>query len=1016
VVSTESQDRTGTPARLAWMWVFFVLSGLSGLIYQSIWSQYLSLLLGSAAYAQSLVLIIFMGGMALGAWLSTRLVARTADLLRMYGLIEGAIGFIGIGFHALFLAVSHWLYDRWLPGLTSPETITLSRWLVAAVLILPQTVLLGMTFPIMSAGLMRWLPDRAGVVLGGLYFFNSIGAAFGALIATFFLVPFGGLPGAMAVAGAINILILAGVLMSRVPARTRHDADAALAESTIGERAMTPETSGFYRFMLLAAGLTGLSSFMYEIGWIRMLSLALGSSLHAFELMLASFIGGLALGGLYVRGRLDRSPNPVRYVGYVQVLMGVAALATLPLYDHAFVAVGGLMKTLAPSASGYFFYNVATAVVSIVIMLPAAFFAGMTLPIITFALLRRGVGERAVGHTYAANTFGAIIGVLLMMHWALPVLGLKISMVVAAAIDLLLGLALLRISTPRLPVNRIAVTGAIAALAAVAAVTLADFDPRRLHSGVYRTSKAELDAQRKVLYSRDGKTASISLHGIPDKTLTIATNGKPDASLTMSADDPPSADEPTMILAALLGLAYHPAPLDVANIGFGSGLTTHTFAQSSLPASITSVEIEPKMVEAARGFGARVIGAYDDPRSRIVIDDARAYFSGHGNRYDVIISEPSNPWVAGVAKLFSVEFYAFAKRHLKEGGLLVQWVQSYEIADATLLSLLRALDAEFADYTLYLSNGTDILIVASPTAKLPRPNSRFLEDPALRELAQIAGIRGLSDLEERKLADKSIVEALLRVDGGPTNSDFRPVLGHWAPRDRFMRSHAGLILGLFDSPFGIYSRLGHYPANDAATWYLPQVEVPQVTRRRQAEEIASILLDVPMQGGRGDTDDDQRLRGLAWRARELGQSCFAGVGTRAATSVVVQLFQATAPFLDEARLRSLWIEAPWRRCEVAPADVMVATFDVFGALIDRDGERLEASSWLVLNTLRKNLHPEFAPYFAHAALYSGAMRGDGSAFKRVMAFADRDLDLTPRGRMELLLTASVLQLEGSKAR
>ncbi len=1011
-MSRQSPEQAVTPAGLPWMWVFFVLSGLSGLIYQSVWSQYLALLLGSAAYAQSLVLIIFMGGMALGAWLSSYFVARIINLLRMYGIIEGAIGFIGIGFHALFLAVSGWLYDSWLPGLSSPDGITLSRWLVAAALILPQTLLLGMTFPIMSAGLMRWLPNRAGVVLGGLYFFNSIGAAFGALFATFFLVPLGGLPGAMACAGAINLLILAGVLLSKVPARSRRDAEASAIDKGCNERTLTSNTRGFYRFMLIAAGLTGLSSFMYEIGWVRMLSLALGSSLHAFELMLASFIGGLALGGLYVRNRLDRVVDPVRYVGYVQVLMGIAALATLPLYDHAFVAVSGMMHTLAPTASGYFFYNVATAAISIVIMLPAAFFAGMTLPVLTFALLRRGIGERAVGQTYAANTFGAILGVLLMMHFAMPVLGLKFSMVLAACIDLVLGLVLLRsASSPRLPFNRIAVTAAIAAVAILVTVTLAQFDPRRLHSGVYRTSQAQLDSKRQILFSRDGKTASIALHGDPNKSLTIATNGKPDASLTMAHGTPPSADEPTMILAALLGLAYHPDAQLVANIGFGSGLTTHTFAQSTIPRSITTVEIEPEMVTAARGFGARVSGAYTDPRSKIIIDDARAYFSGHASRYDVIVSEPSNPWVSGVAKLFSAEFYAFSKRHLNRGGLLVQWVQSYEIADATLLSLLRALDQEFADYALFMSNGTDILIVASPDSALPEPSARFLDDARLREIALTAGIRTLSDLLERKLADKHIVGALLRVDGGPTNSDFRPVLAHHAPRDRFMRSQANLILELFDSPFGLYSRLQHYPANDPHAWRLPEIGVPQVTRRRQAEEIAAVLLGQVTSGARGDADQDQLSRGLAARVHELGQKCFFDTSTVAATGVLIRAFQATAPYLDSRRLRKVWIDRPWLRCAQPTTAAITTTLEVFTAMLEGDGNRLKTASWAMLETMRNEVPPELAPYFAHTALYAGALLADATSMEQVLALADNHLNMTALGRLQLRLSAAVLNLD-----
>ena len=383
------------PVRLHWMLAFFVLSGVSGLIYQSIWSQYLALLLGSSAYAQSLVLAIFMGGMAVGAWVAAHLLSRLRNLLLAYAWIEGVIGLAGLVFHGLFLLSTHWLYTRWLPELQSSGSIALSRWLLAALLIAPQTILLGMTFPIMSAGLMRWLPDRAGAVLGGLYFYNSIGAAVGALLATFVLIPAAGLAGAMAFAGLLNLLILAGVYYARVPGRGVEDAPSPEQMGAVeGEPSASP---GFVRLILAVACVTGLSSFMYEVGWIRMLSLVMGSSQHAFELMLAAFIGGLALGGLYVKRRLDGVGDALRYAAVVQLLMGLSALATLPLYDHAFVVLSALMDTFASSARGYVLYTASTALIAIAIMLPAAFFAGMTLPVLTFLLLRRGQGEAVVG-------------------------------------------------------------------------------------------------------------------------------------------------------------------------------------------------------------------------------------------------------------------------------------------------------------------------------------------------------------------------------------------------------------------------------------------------------------------------------------------------------------------------------------------------------------------------------------------------------------------------------------------
>ncbi|HJU38312.1 MAG TPA: hypothetical protein VJ724_01975, partial [Tahibacter sp.] len=160
----------GSPARLSWIVAFFVLSGLTGLVYQSVWTQYLGLVLGSAAYAQSLVLAIFMGGMAIGSWIASRRAERMQNLLKSYGAIEGAVGVFALVFHALFVAGTALLYERVIPALDDPLAIDAARWTFAALMILPQTILLGMTFPIMSAGLMRWLPERAGAILGGLYF------------------------------------------------------------------------------------------------------------------------------------------------------------------------------------------------------------------------------------------------------------------------------------------------------------------------------------------------------------------------------------------------------------------------------------------------------------------------------------------------------------------------------------------------------------------------------------------------------------------------------------------------------------------------------------------------------------------------------------------------------------------------------------------------------------------------------------------------------------------------------
>ena len=967
-------SQTGNASRwlvAAALWVF-ALSGAAGLIYQAIWSQYLGLFLGHAAYAQSLVLAIFMGGMALGAWWVSRYAAAWRNLLRAYAAVELIIGVAAALFHAEFLAVTGLAYDAVFPALDAGWLAAAFKWTSAVLLILPQSILLGMTFPLMSNGVMRRCAGGGGSILGGLYFSNSAGAALGVLAATFVLLPAAGLPGAMQVGAVLNLLAAAlAYLLARVPEQARSDLGA-------GRSGLPAAAAYGARFLLAAAFVTGASSFVYEIGWVRMLSLALGSTVHAFELMLAAFIGGLAAGGLWIRKRIDGYADALRVAGYVQILMGLAALASLLLYDRSFDWVAWFLQALARSNQSYAAYNVATAAVAIAIMAPTAFFAGMTLPLFTLALLRRGAGEAAVGRIYAANTLGAIVGVFLAVHLLIPGAGLKLAMIAAALADLALGVVLLRpaagSAARRGPYFA---TLALAAAATAATLLFARFDPLAMAAGVYRSGDARLRIGQKVIFYRDGKTASISVGEDADAgRRVIATNGKPDAAIRMRPEVMTDADEITMVMLAVLPLALHPAPLDVANIGFGSGLTTHTLLADPRVRRVDTIEIEPAMVEGAKAFRPIVERAYSDPRARLHIDDARNYFTAHKSKYDVIVSEPSNPWVSGVASLFSREFYRLVPKHLKPDGLFVQWIQLYEIDDELVSTIIAALQESFSDYRIYITNWVDMVLVASPNGRVGDIAGARLGGAEIRTLLQRVGLEQPGDLEFRQLGDRASLAPLVAAMTKRVNSDFHPILSLEAPRARFRSTLAETFVGLPTADLPFVELLGKQ-ALPEADLTLAQ-SYPRTTYRNMAKLIVRARGDKDPQG----ITADLRLK-MGFLREQIGR-CRSREDVKTQLSVLRQMAAETIPYLRPQEMQGLWIKPDWIHCtkQAAPVPAMLALLEAAAARHHRDTlARAEG----ILSAHGAELPGPVADYVLRSAMLAAVAARDFASVRRLDA-------------------------------
>jgi spermidine synthase len=780
------------PPRAAF-YLLFTLSGFAGLIYESIWTHYLKLYLGHAAYAQSLVLAVFMGGMALGAAACAGLSARMRNPLAGYALAEAVIGVAALGFHELFVALTEWSYGSLLPALGGEGSVLAAKLALSCLLILPQSVLLGATFPLMSAGLVRAHPQASGESVSMLYFTNCLGAALGVLTSGFVLIAWVGLPGTLRTAGLINLGLAAAVWLLARPMRAPALAPREDRDERVGA-------------LLLAVALfTGLASFVYEISWIRMLSLVLGASTHSFELMLSTFILGLALGGYAVRRRVDRVASPERLLGWVQVAMGLAALATLPVYDRSFELMEYLMRGLARNDAGYLLFNLSGQAIAALVMLPATFCAGMTLPLITGALLRQGAGEGAIGRVYAANTLGAIAGVVLAVHIGLPFLGLKGAMIAASLLDAALGLYLLHRFAAR---RALLVPAAVTAALLFALVGLGfQLDPHKLTAGVYRHGELGGSSDAEILYARDGKTATVHLVRYGPVT-SIRTNGKSDGSINLRGGEESDrgTDEVTMVLSGALPLALHPEAKSAAVIGIGTGLTTHTLLQSLSIERVETVEIEAAMAQAARGFAPRNSAAFADPRGAIRIDDAKTYFAARDRRYDIIVSEPSNPWVSGVSSLFTREFYRRIRSHLAPGGVLVQWFQLYEIDPWLVASVMTALGEEFPHYAVYAPSDHDVLIVAGADRPGPAQASVF-ESPGLAKELWAAHVLAAGDLDARYLGSRATLEPLFESYGAPSNSDYWPVLDLNAARHRFTERSATGLVALLNAPVPVLELL-----------------------------------------------------------------------------------------------------------------------------------------------------------------------------------------------------------------
>ena len=771
----------------------FVLSGFAALLYQTAWLRQFSLVFGTSELAVAAVLAAYMGGLAAGAAVAGRFLARVRRPVLVYGVLEGGIAIFALAVPLLLGAASAG-YVAVLGGQPAPpNAATLGQPLfylaVAFVVLALPTGFMGATLPLLTRHAVqnnRELGPRVAL----LYATNTAGAVGGTIAAAFFLLPALGLNATVWVGVAVNAAVfgIAVWLSKKAPAVAAGAAGPGAAGSpaagtsaagtsaaeTSATATLEPRPIGFiesciapafHRDLTLKARygeifvtqrgwilalilVSGANAFFYEVLWTRMLSHVMGGSIYAFATMLAAFLTGIALGG-GLAGPLARDRERA----------ALAFAATQALIAVLSVGVYLWMGPLIPDSRS----TLTMAGLAVMVMLPATIFIGATFPLAVRILAQseHEAGE-ATARIYAWNTVGAIVGAVLAGFVLIPALGFEGSIKLAVCVNL--GLALWAAAFVSRPNYAWSGTAAAALL-----LVIAVWQPNRpqavIGSGGFEGMVAEFLDE---LYFAVGRSSTVYLAETRG-TFELRTNGLPEASVVVLGA-PPILHSQAWLTA--MPVAARPDAESVLVIGFGGGV-----AVEGVPSSVEEIdviELEQEVIAANRLLsGRRAIDPLADPRLNLIVNDARNALRLTDKTWDVIVSQPSHPWTAGASHLFTREFTGLVKDHLNPGGVFLQWMNS-EFVDEDLLRTLAAtvLDT-FENVRVYAATGTVLLFLASDGPLDIERQVLRTGQPLTSDLLHYSymGLNGADDFVAALALDEQGVAAFAR--GAPLSTDDR---------------------------------------------------------------------------------------------------------------------------------------------------------------------------------------------------------------------------------------------------
>jgi spermidine synthase/tetratricopeptide (TPR) repeat protein len=775
----------GTPLGRGTLTAIFAVSGASGLVYEVVWMRALRLLVGSTTLSHAIAISAFMAGLALGAWLAGSRADRAKQPLRAYAWIELAIGVYGVLFLFLSTAVSPLLGAVYRACEGRPGLLALGELLLLAPIVLPGSALMGATLPVLGRALGGSDVARDG---GRLYAANTLGAAFGAAFAGFVLLPALGLVATTLVAAGINVA-LGGFIFSRSCDPTL---PAPVAEG------VEPDGDGSPRLAALAVALSGFGGMTLQIAWTKLFVVSVGSSTFAFTGVVSVYILGIGAGAALGTRALASRVRPPLLLAASALGAGAFAALTPPFFAWLPEEVASIVAANEASITAVLLREV--ALVAVVLAIPTILL-GAVFPLgVAVAGGSPARPGRALARVSSASSLGSIAGALVGGLVLLPWLGLSGALRAGA---LLAGSAgILALAADARPAGR-RVLGALgaAALVALCAFLAPAPDARMLDSGAFLYGSRMIAAGRrlgvdgrtfarrrdKLLHHAEGADLVAAVYGTGFEEYLVI-NGKIDASSAADA-------ETQRLLGHLPMLLHGPGAKRVCVIGLGSGMTAGAVLTHPGVEHVDLIEISPTVVETVRSsalFASLSHDALDDRRLRLLIADGRTHLRHATESYDVIVSEPTNPWIAGVGDLYTREHFRSVKERLAPDGVFGQWLQGYSTTPELFATIVRTFRSVFPEAQLWrFAEGEDTLIVAKREGGEPRISCEWVRglldaNPTLRDSLRDAGIAGPETLPWFFALDAPGVAAF--AGEGPLNTDDSGYLEHRAPFALFQHS------------------------------------------------------------------------------------------------------------------------------------------------------------------------------------------------------------------------------------